>query len=66
LAHVASLANMGIYRPTEQMIGVAKDITKKIDAELAKWYAIQENDIPKYNELIRSEKVDVIGVKEVD
>ncbi len=63
LAHVASLASMGIYRPTEQMIGVAKDITEKIDAELAKWYSIQQNDIPKYNELIRTEKVDVIGVK---
>lgn len=64
LAHVASLASMGIYRPTEQMIGVAKDITEKIDVELAKWYAIQKNDIPNYNELIRTEKVDVIGVKE--
>lgn len=64
LAHVASLASMGIYRPTEQMIGVAKDISSKIDVQLDKWYAIQENDIPKYNELIRSEKVDVIGVKE--
>ena len=63
LAHVASLASMGIYRPTEQMIGVAKDITEKIDIELAKWYAIQENDIPKYNALIRSEQVDVIGIK---
>ncbi|GAB5416735.1 MAG: hypothetical protein Crog4KO_22240 [Crocinitomicaceae bacterium] len=62
LAHVASLASMGIYRPTEQMIGVTKDITAKIDVELAKWYDIQKNDIPKYNELIRSEKVDVIGV----
>ncbi len=62
LAHVASLASMGIYRPTEQMIGVAKDITAKIDVELKKWYDIQKNDIPKYNELIRTEKVDVIGV----
>lgn len=66
LAHVASLASMGIYRPTEQMIGVAKDITEKIDAELAKWYSIQENDIPKYNDLIRSEKVDVIGIGKDD
>ncbi len=64
LAHVASLASMGIYRPTEQMIGVKEDITKQIDAELAKWKAIQANDLPKYNDLIRSQKVDVIGVKE--
>jgi photosystem II stability/assembly factor-like uncharacterized protein len=64
LAHVASLASMGIYRPTAQMIGVAKDISGKIDVELDKWKSIQENDIPKYNELIRTEKVDVISVKE--
>ena len=63
LAHVASLASMGIYRPTEQMIKVASEITKKIDIELQKWYAIQKNDIPDYNELIRTEKVDVIGIK---
>lgn len=66
LAHVASLASMGIYRPTEQMIGVAKDISSKIDIQLEKWYAIQKNDIPKYNELIRTEKVDVIGIGKDD
>lgn len=63
LAHVASLASMGIYRPTKQMIGVAIEITDKINVELEKWREIQQNEIPKYNALIRSENVNVIGVK---
>ena len=34
LAHVASLASMGLYKPTQQMLQVKKDITEKIDVEL--------------------------------
>ena len=64
LAHVASLASMGIYRPTKQMIGVKDDITAKINAELAKWKNIKEKDIPAYNEMIRELNVNVIGVNE--
>lgn len=64
LAHVASLASMGIYRPTEQMIGVKNDITAQINLELKKWQGIQNNDLPAYNELIRNEKVNVIGINE--
>ena len=63
LAHVASLASMGLYRPTQQMIAVSEEISTKIDAELEKWYAIEKNDIPTYNDLIRSEKVNVIGLE---
>jgi hypothetical protein len=66
LAHVASLASMGLYRPTKQMIAVKDEVTAKIDAELKKWKVIKENDIPAYNELIRTSKVDVIGVEEED
>ena len=63
LAHVASLASMGIYRPTKQMLGVASEITAKINLELERWREIQQNDIPKYNALIRDQNVDVIGIK---
>ncbi|MDG2244797.1 MAG: glycosyl hydrolase [Flavobacteriales bacterium] len=64
LAHVASLASMGIYAPTKQMIGVKDDLTAKIDIELAKWYAIRDQDLKKYNALIRESEVDMIGVGE--
>ena len=64
LAHVASLASMGIYAPTKQMIGVKDDLTAKIDIELAKWYAIRDQDLKKYNALIREGEVDLIGIGE--
>lgn len=63
LAHVASLASMGVYRPTQQMIGVKEEITALIDVELQKWYDILAKEIPAYNELIRTQKVDVIGIQ---
>ncbi len=64
LAHVASLASMGLYRPTKQMIGVRDDITAKIEVELAKWETIKTESLPQYNQMIRDSKVDLIGVKE--
>lgn len=63
LAHVASLASMGLYRPTKQMIGVRDDITAKIEVELKKWETIKTESLPKYNQMIRDSKVDLIGVK---
>ena len=45
LAHVASLASMGLYKPTQQMLQVKKDITEKIDIELKKWNQIEEKSI---------------------
>ena len=45
------------------MLGVASEITAKINLELERWREIQQNDIPKYNALIRDQNVDVIGIK---
>lgn len=64
LAHAASLASMGIYRPTEQLMGVKDDITAKIDVELAQWYTIRDEELKDYNAMIREAGVDLIGVKE--
>lgn len=62
LAHVGSLASMGLYRPTEQMVGVRDDITAQIDAQLAQWYALRDTDVPALNALIRASEIDLIGV----
>lgn len=62
LAHVASLANMSNSRPTDQMYGVRDELTAKIDVLLKEWQEILTVKIPAYNELIRSKKVNVIGV----
>ena len=64
LAHVGSLASMGLYRPTEQMVGVRDDITAQIDAQLALWYTLRDNDVPALNALIRASEIDLIGVPE--
>ena len=64
LAHVGSLASMGLYRPTEQMVGVRDDITAQIDAQLAQWYALRDTDVPALNSLIRASEIDLIGVPE--
>ncbi|MEX1000626.1 MAG: glycosyl hydrolase [Crocinitomicaceae bacterium] len=64
LAHVASLASMSKDRPTFQMYEVAAELIKKINAELEKWDRLLENDIPAYNEMIRSHKINVIGIPE--
>jgi photosystem II stability/assembly factor-like uncharacterized protein len=64
LAHVASLASMSNDRPTEQMYGVKDDLTLKIDALLAEWKKIINEEIPAYNNLIRGHQINVIGFPE--
>jgi hypothetical protein len=53
-----------IYRPTAQMIQVKDDLVSKINVELELWYKIRDKGLPKFNELIRNEKINLIGVKE--
>ena len=62
LAHIASLASMSNDRPTDQMIEVKNELTKQIDVLLQAWKDIKNVDIPAYNELIRAEKINVIGL----
>jgi len=64
LAHVASLATMGLYKPTAQMILVKEDISSKIDLELNKWKQIMEKDLLKYNALLREQKVNFIDLQD--
>jgi hypothetical protein len=64
LAHVGSLASMGIYRPTDQMIGVKEDLSAEIDVELDAWYVLRNDILPAFNALIRNSEIDFIGVPE--
>ena len=64
LAHVGSLASMGVYAPTEQMVGVRDEVTALIDTELAKWHALRDERLPAFNALIRESAIDLIGVPE--
>ncbi|MEO9534343.1 MAG: glycosyl hydrolase [Crocinitomicaceae bacterium] len=62
LAHVASLASMSNDRPTEQMMLVRDELSTQINALLQKWEDIKNVEIPAYNELIRTQKVNIIGL----
>jgi len=62
LAHVGSLASMGVYRPTAQMVGVKDEVTALIDAQLALWYSLRDKGLPELNALIRSHEIDLIEV----
>jgi photosystem II stability/assembly factor-like uncharacterized protein len=64
LAHVASLASMGIYKPTAQMIEVKDVLTKEIDQQLEVWYKLKEEELPRFNQLIRDSKIDVISAED--
>lgn len=60
LAHLGSLASMGIYRPTAQMIAVKNEITAAIDEQLGRWNGILEAQIPQLNAMIREQAIDFI------
>ena len=55
---------MGVYAPTEQMVGVRDEVEVLIDAELSKWHVLRDQRLPSFNVLIRESAIDLIGVPE--
>ncbi|MGI9543384.1 MAG: glycosyl hydrolase, partial [Cyclobacteriaceae bacterium] len=53
-------AGFGNNRPTDQAQSFKKEVTEKIDLELEKWRKILEQDIPRFNELVKSKGVDAV------
>jgi photosystem II stability/assembly factor-like uncharacterized protein len=64
LAHLNSLEGMSDFAPTAQSEAFRKEVTSKIDAELAKWKAIQQNTIPEFNAMVKENAVDAILLKD--
>jgi len=62
LSALASLANIGNYRPTDQMLEVRDEIRGLIDTELSKFYNILMNDIPAFNQKVQEMQIPVISV----
>ncbi|MFK7808654.1 MAG: WD40/YVTN/BNR-like repeat-containing protein [Saprospiraceae bacterium] len=60
LAHLNSLTRGGNYPPTAQAIAVKNELTGLIDQELEKLQVILNQDIPKFNQLMREKQVDAI------
>jgi hypothetical protein len=49
LAAVAGVANQGDYRPTDQAVAVASELTAKIDAQLARLRDLEGNELKVFN-----------------
>ncbi len=63
LANLMELSSDGDYPPTDQAVEVKDMLFGLIDPELAKWKAVQDNDLPEFNRLVRDLGVDVVRVK---
>ncbi len=63
LSSLAGVVGMGDNRPTAQAIAVKAELTKQIDAELAKLKTILDKDLPAFNKLVREKKVPAIQLK---
>ncbi|MDG2448269.1 MAG: hypothetical protein P8M34_01480 [Saprospiraceae bacterium] len=62
LAHLNSLTGRGEFPPTEAAIAVKDEMVGLIDAELAKYKMVKEQDIPALNAAIRAKALDFIKV----
>ena len=60
LAHLNSLVGIGDSRPTAPAYAVKEEISKLIDDELADYRRIMGQEIPKFNQLIREQQIDLI------
>ena len=43
------------------MIEVKDFLTKEIDQQLEVWYKLKDEELPRFNQLIRDSKIDVIS-----
>ena len=62
LAHLASIASVGNYKPTNQMYGVRDKLIQKIDIELNLWNDIKENKLEKINTAIKESNIQLISI----
>jgi photosystem II stability/assembly factor-like uncharacterized protein len=58
LAHLASLAGMGDYAPTEQAIAVRDELVAAIDARLAAYRKLLQEEVPAINALAQGLRLD--------
>jgi hypothetical protein len=64
LAHLNSLMRAGNEAPTAQAVAVKEELTTLIDEQLKTFKTILDNDIPKFNEMMRKRAVDAIILEE--
>jgi uncharacterized protein YjgD (DUF1641 family) len=64
LGHLNALIGGSEYPPTKQAYDVKNELTKEINKELDAYKSVMQNEIPKFNELIRSKSIDAIILKQ--
>ncbi len=62
LAHLNALNSIGDYKPTDQSIAFKNEVTILIDSELAKIYAIFENDVTELNKKVKQSSINLINL----
>ena len=62
LAHLNALNSIGDYKPTDQSIAFKNEVTILIDSELAKIYAIFENDVTELNKKVKKSSINLINL----
>ena len=63
LGHLNSLLAVGDFKPTEQAITFRDEVTSEIDQHLNKLNDIFNNQIPKFNALVKSKSIDPVIIK---
>jgi photosystem II stability/assembly factor-like uncharacterized protein len=63
ISGVFDAANSGTQAPSKQVKEVYAELSRQVDAEIAKLKRIKEVDIPQLNQLIREKAMPVIGLK---
>lgn len=60
LAHLNSLTRMGSYKPTDQALAFKDKITRDIDTQLSKLYAIFNEEVKQLNQKVKESQIDLI------
>ena len=64
LSGLASEAEGGDYKPTEQVKAVYKELTGKIDVQLQALNKIFQEQIPKFNEMVKQKQISAVSLAE--
>ncbi len=65
LGHLNSLSG-GEYPPTEQMRAVQDELIGLIDKQLDAYQEVRNDDIPKFNELVKQRAIEAIQLKKAE
>jgi hypothetical protein len=65
LAALGGVVSRADYGPNEQSYTVYQDISSQIDAQLAKLRQVMATELPKFNQLVRDQKVPAVVVKPI-